>query len=145
MTEDGWFNTGDVGHEDADGYLFLTGRAKNIIVTEGGKNVFPEEVEDHFQLYYDIDTICVMGYVLDAATKSEGVGAIVYPSKDCIDKHPDDLEEYINSIIETVNKELQSYKKITKVVVTKEALPMTSTKKLIRMEVADKYGAQRNA
>ena len=51
LSEDGWFNTGDVGHIDRDGYLYLTGRAKSVIVTEGGKNVFPEELEDKFQLY----------------------------------------------------------------------------------------------
>jgi long-chain acyl-CoA synthetase len=81
VLEDGWLNTGDVGHQDARGYLYLTGRAKNIIVTEGGKNVFPEEIEDHFQLYNEIDTICVLGYLTDKKTKSEGIRALVYPDQ----------------------------------------------------------------
>ena len=134
LSEDGWLNTGDVGYEK-DGYLFLTGRAKNVIVTEGGKNVFPEEIEDHFQLHYDVDQICVCGYVLNAKEKSEGIAAIIYPSADCRKAHPSDLEEHINSIVETVNRELQSYKKITKVIIAPDPLVMTSTKKVKRFEV----------
>ena len=55
---------GSEGHEDGDGYLYLTGRAKNVIVTEGGKNVFPEEIEDHFQLHSEIEQCCVIGFML---------------------------------------------------------------------------------
>lgn len=145
LFDDGWFDSGDVGHEDEDGYLFLTGRKKNIIVSEGGKNIFPEEIEDQFQLYYDIDTICVVGYTIDEATKSEGVGAVVYPAEACLKAHKDDLEAHINSIIETVNKTLQSYKKITKVILTDKPLPMTSTKKVRRMDVIDEYKDKLNA
>lgn len=144
LSADGWLNTGDVGHEDADGYLYLTGRAKNIIVTEGGKNVFPEELEDHFQLRYDVDQICITGYVLNAKDKSEGIAAIIYPSADCSKNHPTDLEAHINSIVEEVNKELQSYKKITKVVIADKPLEMTSTKKVKRFVVAKEYEKQLN-
>ena len=166
LSEDGWLNTGDVGYQK-DGYLYLTGRAKNVIVTEGGKNVFPEEIEDHFQLqnvivteggknvfpeeiedhfqlHYDVDQICVCGYVIDARDKSEGIAAIIYPSADCSKAHPDDMEAYINSIVSTVNRELQSYKKITKVVIAKEPLAMTSTKKVKRFEVEKAYKAELN-
>ena len=143
LSEDGWLNTGDVGYQK-DGYLYLTGRAKNVIVTEGGKNVFPEEIEDHFQLHYDVDQICVCGYVIDARDKSEGIAAIIYPSADCFKAHPDDMEAYINSIVSTVNRELQSYKKITKVVIAKEPLAMTSTKKVKRFEVEKAYKAELN-
>ena len=50
FTEDGWFKTGDLGWLDSENYLMLSGRVKNMIVTEGGKNVYPEEIEDKFQL-----------------------------------------------------------------------------------------------
>ncbi|MFA6846479.1 MAG: class I adenylate-forming enzyme family protein, partial [Sphaerochaetaceae bacterium] len=76
LDKDGWLNTGDVGHQDENRFLYLTGREKNIIVTEGGKNVFPEEIEDRFQLYDDIETICIMGYMVDKATRSEGIRAL---------------------------------------------------------------------
>ena len=142
LSPDGWLNTGDVGHQDAEGYLYLTGRAKSVIVTEGGKNVFPEEIEDHFQLYDDIDQVCVIGYMIDKAMKSEGIRVLIYPSKkytDSVNGDKAEIEKHMNGIVAEVNKELQSYKKITKVTVVDEPMPMTSTKKIKRFEVRAKY------
>jgi len=146
--KDGWLNTGDVGHQDAKGYLYLTGRARNIIVTDGGKNVFPEEVEDHFQLFDEIETICVCGYITDAKTKSEGIRAIVYPAEKFTsamekehgkDKAKAAIQKRIEAIISEVNKELQAYKKITRTTVVDEPLELTSTKKIKRFIVEQKY------
>ena len=147
MTEDGWLRTGDIGYMDDRGFVYLTGRAKNIIVTEGGKNVFPEEIEDHFQLYYDIDQICVMGYVLDAAMKTEGVCALIYPSADCLKSITDkaQMQKHMEDIVEEVNKELLPYKRIRKVFVVDEPMEMTSTKKIKRFAVANKYKEMVNA
>ncbi len=140
LDKDGWINTGDVGHLDSENYLYLTGRAKSIIVTDGGKNVFPEEIEDKFQLYDEIEQICIIGYITDKALKAEGIRAVVYPGKalrDSGDKKK--IEDTITSIIGEVNKDLQSYKKITMITVTDEPLEMTSTKKIKRFAVAAKY------
>ena len=147
VLEDGWLNTGDVGYQDENGYLYLTGRAKNLIVTEGGKNVFPEEIEDHFQLYDEIDTICVLGYIVNKEKKSEGIRALIYPaekySDDMAKAHGEhansEIEKRMNQIVSEVNKSLQSYKKITRVTVVDEPLEMTSTKKVKRYVVAQKY------
>ena len=140
LSPDGWLNTGDVGHLDSENYLYLTGRAKSIIVTDGGKNVFPEEIEDKFQLYDDIEQICIVGYITDKALKAEGIRAIVYPSKALRDTGDQKkIEETISNIISEVNKDLQSYKKITMVTVVDEPLEMTSTKKIKRFVVANKY------
>lgn len=140
LDKDGWLNTGDVGHIDKDGYLYLTGRAKSVIVTDGGKNVFPEEIEDKFQLYDEIEQICIIGYIKDKALKAEGIRAIVYPSKALRDNlSKPEIEKKITDIIETVNKDLQSYKKITMITVVDEPLEMTSTKKIKRFVVSQKY------
>lgn len=142
LSPDGWLNTGDVGHQDENGYLYLTGRQKSVIVTEGGKNVFPEEIEDHFQLYDDIDQVCVIGYLLDKAMKSEGIRVLIYPSEKYSKSVGGDksvIEKHMNDIVTEVNKELQSYKKITKVTVVDTPMPMTSTKKIKRFEVRAMY------
>ena len=142
LSDDGWLNTGDVGHQDEDGYLYLTGRAKNVIVTEGGKNVFPEEIEDHFQLYDDIDQVCIIGYEINAAMKTEGIRLIAYPSDSLRKQTGSDkamISKRVQEIVDEVNKELQPYKKITMVTVSDEPLPMTSTKKVKRFEVKAKF------
>ncbi len=143
LTEDGWLNTGDVGHQDEDGYLYLTGRKKNVIVTEGGKNVFPEEVEDPFQLYEEIEQICVMGYMADKAMKKEGIMAVIVPSKAYMESAGGDkavIERHMNELVDAVNRSEAAHKRITKVVVAYEPLSMTSTKKVKRADVIAKYG-----
>ena len=137
LSEDGWLNTGDVGHQDEDGYLYLTGRAKSVIVTEGGKNVFPEEIEDKFQLYAEIDQLCVIKYIVDKARLSEGIACVIVPADKEGDKAA--VEKKINSIVDEVNSSLQAYKRITKVIISYDRLPMTSTSKVKRNEVQKLY------
>ena len=140
LTDDGWLNTGDIGHLDSRNYLYLTGRQRNIIVTEGGKNVFPEEIEDSFQLYDDIDQICVRGYVADEAKKIEGIMAIVHPSDACIEQYKDNMSgllDHIGSIITEVNATFPSYKKIRKLALYMEKFPLSSTAKIQRFKIGD--------
>ena len=140
LTEDGWLNTGDIGHLDHRNYLYLTGRQRNIIVTEGGKNVFPEEIEDSFQLYDDIDQICVRGYVADEAKKVEGIMAIVHPSDACLEQYKDNMSgllDHIGAIITEVNASFPSYKKIRKLALYMEKFPVSSTAKIQRFKIGD--------
>jgi len=142
IDSEGWLHTGDVGYMDSNGFVILTGRAKNIIVTEGGKNVFPEEIEDHFQLYYDIDQICVLGYMEDKVKKSEGICALIYPSDDYKKRESDPEERYNHmlQIVEEVNKELLPYQRIRHIALIDEPMEMSSTKKIKRFVVKKKYG-----
>ncbi|MFI3257450.1 MAG: AMP-binding protein [Spirochaetales bacterium] len=142
FTDDGWFKTGDLGYLDKENYLYLAGRAKNMIVTEGGKNVFPEEIENKFQLYTDIEQITVQGYIMNESTKSEGIEALVYPSDDLYKRlniirgSAEDgkaVYDEINTIITVTNKELATYARISKITVLDEALEMTTTKKVKRV------------
>ncbi len=140
LSEDGWLNTGDVGHIDSRGYFYITGRSKSVIVTEGGKNVFPEEIEDLFQLYSEIEQVCIIGYIENKAKKSEAIRCLIYPSKKFSDENNrEDVEKRINEIVAEVNKNLQSYKKITMTTIIDEPMEMTSTKKIKRFLVAKKY------
>lgn len=141
FTDDGWFKTGDLGKLDDENYLYLAGRAKNMIVTEGGKNVFPEEIENAFQLYDEIEQITVQGYIMDESTKSEGIEALIYVSDEYYKnqgltrgKKEDDEKAY-NSIMEIVgkvNKNQAPYAKISQVTLLEKPLEMTTTKKVKR-------------
>lgn len=139
IDKDGYLHTGDVGYMDERGFVYLTGRAKNIIVTEGGKNVFPEEIEDHFQLYNEVEQICVVGYIVDKEKKSEGICAIIYPNQTWLKTFEGSVQSHMEGICEEVNKELLPYKRIRKVYVADTQLEMTSTKKVKRFIVAKQY------
>lgn len=141
FTEDGWFKTGDLGRLDSENYLYLAGRAKNMIVTEGGKNVFPEEIENEFQLYDDIEQITIQGYIMDEATRSEGIEALVYAADALYERHgvlrgqPEGevvARRTVQEIIDKVNKNEQPYARISKLTMLDEPLEMTTTKKVKR-------------
>jgi len=147
LDKEGWLNTGDIGHIDSRKYVYLTGRAKNIIVTEGGKNVFPEEIEDSFQLYYDIEQLCCLGYTVDAKLKSEAVCALILPSDACrksLGNDPEAVRKHMMDIVETVNRTLLPYQRIRKVIIVDEPFELSSTNKVKRFKVAEKYKDQIN-
>lgn len=139
FTNDGYFRTGDLGYLDDENYLYLTGRAKNMIVTSGGKNVYPEEIEDKFQLYSEIEQILVRGYYKESSTVSEEIEALIYPSQEWLiglAKDKDEAfalaEQHMHKVVEEVNQKLLPYQKITRVIVLKEPLEMTTTQKVKR-------------
>ena len=145
FTSDGWFKTGDLGWLDSEKYLMLSGRCKNLIVTEGGKNVYPEEIEDSFQLETDIQQITVRGYVANKNTKSEEIEAMIYPSDSFFEKMNFSREDsfsdekkkaevlkFISKIVEKINKKLQPYQRITKITILEKPLEMTTTMKVKR-------------
>jgi long-chain acyl-CoA synthetase len=146
FTPDGFLKTGDVGYLDDEMYLYLTGRAKNMIVTEGGKNVYPEEIENEFQLYEEIDQILIRGFELDKKMKTEGIEALVYPNPEfpwngatagespAGGGGPDKaaVTARINAIIAEVNQRLLPYQKIARISVLEERMEETTTKKIKR-------------
>ncbi len=144
FTEDGWFRTGDVGSIDKEGYVYLSGRAKNVIVTEGGKNVYPEEIENAFQLYPEIEQVMVRGYVEDAALKTEGIEALVFPSEDyfmsiAAGAAPprESVLKRIADIIQEVNSRLLAYQRIGRHAVLEKPLEMTTKKTVKRFQVKE--------
>jgi len=145
FTQDGWFRTGDVGYLDSNNYLYLTGRAKNLIVTEGGKNVYPEEIENRFQLFSEVEQVLIRGCVLDKKAKTESIEALIYPSKEFFESGAGqtgssidggDVDARIHRVVDEVNSKMLPYQRISKVTILEEPLEMTTTKKVKRYSVA---------
>lgn len=139
FTDDGWFRTGDVGYMDDEQYVYLTGRAKNLIVTEGGKNVYPEEIENRFQLFEEVEQVLVRGYIADAETRAEGIEACIYPNQEWARAAGStaDARARIEQVVEQVNQKLLPYQRIGKVSLLDSPLEMTTTKKVKRFSVEE--------
>lgn len=140
IDKEGWFHTGDIGRFDKDGFLWITGRLKNIIVTAGGKNIYPEELEEILLKSECIAEAVIVGS-RDFESGSETPYAIVYPNFDAIGKveqergvkfDEDGLYEFIGQEIKRVSQDVASYKKITGFELMYEELPKTSSKKIKR-------------
>lgn len=136
FTDDGWFRTGDVGYLDNDGYIYITGRIKFVIVLENGKNVFPEEIEEYLDMIELISECCVIG------RKSEDgdeviVTAVVYPDYSKFPEGADDesVKEAIRKAINAMNKKLPTFKQIKAVEIRKTEFEKTTTKKIKRQLV----------
>lgn len=138
---DGFFKTGDLGYLDKEGYLVLCGRAKNMIVTDGGKNVYPEEIENEFQLCSDFSQITVQGYVEDPESKAEKIEALIYVSDDLYSRLnlkredgiiPPEVDAAVRQIISSRNKNARGYDKIEKITILEKPLEMTTTQKVKR-------------
>ena len=138
FTPDGFFKTGDLGYMDKEEYIYLTGRAKNTIVTEGGKNVYPEEIENEFQLFEEIDQILIRGYA--EKDKSEHIEALVHPNPDFKwnggeSKDEKIIKARIDAIVSEVNLRLLPYQRIERTTVLSAPMEMTTTKKIKRSNV----------
>ncbi|MCR4676284.1 MAG: AMP-binding protein [Sphaerochaetaceae bacterium] len=135
--ENGYLKTGDLASVDSEGYFFIRGRAKNIIVTEGGKNVYPEEIEDYFQTNQAIEQIMVRGYMADKNVPSEQIEAVIFPSKDFYKGvAPEKIENDIREQVKHVNSNLPLYKRIEKITIIKERMKETTTRKIKRNTVS---------
>lgn len=133
FTEDGYFRTGDIGYIDADGYIFITGRSKFVIVLENGKNVFPEEIEEYLGRIEEIAESVVIGRKAEDG-ESVILTAICYPNYDALngETDPDKVKEIIESKIAVLNKKLVGYKRIRKVEIHETEFEKTTSKKIKR-------------
>ena len=132
FTADGWFRTGDMGYMDEDGYVFITGRLKTVIVLENGKNIFPEEIEEYLSEIEEIAEVVVVGRPTE--TEKIDLVAIVYPD---VTKFPEgtaaeDIGYTIERLINAINKTLPTYKHIDKVEMRDTEFEKTTSKKIKR-------------
>ncbi len=136
FTEDGWFRTGDVGCMDADGYIYITGRKKNIIILSNGKNIFPEEIEEHLYTSPLIGECVVIGRKNSAGDTR--ITAVIYPSDEAVELEGKSEEEklaLIRDAVNTINRSLPVYKQVRDVELRSEEFEKTTTRKIKRFLV----------
>jgi long-chain acyl-CoA synthetase len=135
--KDGWFHTGDLGRLDKDGFLYLVGRSKDVIVLDSGKNVYPDELEDFYSTSGSIEEIGVFS----AKQKGKEIAAaLIVPCREIRRNHPvNEATEIIRNEVLRLGRDLPSYKKITDFAVLYDPLPRTTTKKLKKHELRELY------
>lgn len=137
VIQDGWFYTGDLGYIDKDGFIFLTGRKKDMIVLKNGKKVFPEEIETIINRLDIVEESMVFG-LPEADGDIKLSVKIVYnkdvAKKEYPDKSFEELKEIIWQEIKEINKQFPTYKYIKNLILTDEELIKTTTKKVKRQE-----------
>ncbi|MBP3820242.1 AMP-binding protein [bacterium] len=140
IDKDGWLHTGDIAKIDKDGHIYITGRIKNMIVLQGGKKVFPEEVEAIIEKSHYVAEVCVLGISRNFGSKdgTEEVTAVVVPRAELYNSYSeDDIDRMIKLDVKTLSQQLASYKRPTNVVISKEELPKTTTRKVKRKDVRE--------
>ncbi len=133
FTDDGWFRTGDAGYMDEDGYIFITGRKKSVIVLENGKNVFPEEIEEY------LATIpCIAESVVVGRKKPDSdtvvLTAVIYPN---FSEFPEgtsveEITKEVKDRVNVLNHTLVGYKQIRAVEIRTVEFEKTTSRKIRR-------------
>ena len=139
VLKDGWFYTGDLGYIDKDGYLFVTGRKKDVIVLKNGKNIYPEELEILINKLPYVEESMVFGKPDKKNDDLTLCSKIVYNKDTMKQKYPTKKKEDYHDIIwqdirNNVNKSMPAYKYIREIIVTDEPLIKTTTQKIKRHE-----------
>ncbi len=133
---DGWFHTGDLGKVDENGYLYITGRCKSVIVTKNGKNIYPEEVE-----YYLNDNPLISEAMVLGIQKDDDmyVNAQIYPNIEAITEYlkgsvptKEEIWKVISDAVSSVNKMLPNYKHIKSFGIRDKEFEKTTTQKIKR-------------
>jgi len=143
VLKDGWLHTGDLGHFDSGGNLFITGREKDVIVLSNGKNVYPEEIESYYMKSPYIKEIGVMGLESEPGNPaSDRLYAVVVPDFDVLkERKIVNAKEVIRFDIEGISAHIPSTKRIGSYEIWQEALPRTTTRKLKRFELETRVRA----
>ena len=136
FTDDGFFKTGDIGYLDGDGYIYITGRKKNIIILSNGKNIYPEEIEEYLYKIEGIKECAVIGRKKDGG--GDNITALVFPDLESGKFGGKDFKEAeakIKEDIDNINRQLPVFKQITEVEVRETEFEKTTTKKIIRYKL----------
>jgi long-chain acyl-CoA synthetase len=144
FTRDGWLRTGDLGRVDRRGFIYITGRRKNLIITEGGKNVYPEEIEERLQTSPWIKEVLVVGRPVAPGHAGEDVVAILVPDSEKVaaaypgrETETAFVAELLKTDVLRINKGLPAFMKISDIIVRTEDFEKTSSGKIRRFLYAE--------
>ncbi len=134
FTDDGYFRTGDIGYMDDDGYIYITGRKKNVIILSNGKNVFPEEIEEYIYKFPDILEAVVIGR--KDQNDVPRITAVCVPDMTKFDGvEKEEIEAKIRAEIAEMNKKLPTFKQVAVTEIRWEEFEKTPSRKIKRYKV----------
>lgn len=143
IDEEGWFHTGDMGYIDKEGYAFITGRKKNVIITKNGKNVYPEEIEYQLSNISFVEESFV--FEQDSADEQDTViVASIKPDQEAMEEAlgggytEEQAKKLVWSEVDKLNADAPSYRRIKRVIIRKSDFIKNSSKKLIRFAEQNK-------
>lgn len=138
VLKDGWFYTGDLGKIDENGYIYITGRCKSVIVTKNGKNIYPEEVEYYLNDNPLINESLVIGTHKENDDETY-INAQIYPNIEAITEYlkgsvptKEEIKKIVADVVSSVNKKLPNYKHIKNFIIKDNEFEKTTTQKIKR-------------
>jgi len=146
FTSDGWFRSGDLGRLDSEGHLYIAGRKKDVVKLPSGKNVFPEDVEAHYEQSPFVSEVCVLGVKDETSQfkRAEKLCAVVVPNFEYLKaQHIGNAREWVVWELENLGRELPEYQRVHDFVLRAEPLPRTTTRKIKRFELGSQLEASR--
>lgn len=138
VLKDGWFHTGDLGKIDKNGFLYITGRCKSVIVTKNGKNIYPEELESYLNDNPLISESLVLGVQKENDDETY-VNAQIFPNIEAITEYlkgtvptKEEIKKIMNDVVASVNSKIPNYKHIKNIVIRDKEFEKTTTQKIKR-------------
>ena len=138
FTDDGWFRSGDLGRIDEDGFLYIVGRGKDVIVLPSGKNVHPEDLEVHYLKSPMVEELAIIGVADESESfaGAEKLAAVVVPDFAYLKANGiANSKEAIRHNLDTLGRELPEYQRVRDYMIRVEPLPRTATNKIKRFQL----------
>lgn len=134
--EEGYFKTGDFGRLDEEGWIYITGRLKNLIILSNGKNVYPEEIETEISRIYGVNEVVVYEGLNKDGSSKDCIVAEIYPDFDGLKDHGiADPQQYFKDGVNEINKRSAPYKKVQIVKIRNEEFEKNTSKKIVRFKI----------